>query len=556
MFLMETRLFLIRMIFCSIYMLLLSACVAHTKNNLAKASEYKAAQLDFFAEDYNSALQSYPKTEADGFIKEFETSYLGLLAKEPAQVSAINEAQSLEEKKTEVIGNELNQFFIKETSSGYFPAEHEAILFHIVLGLSYAQNGERAKARVEAKRAARYLQGHFAERIGSFDDAGLRLLLAALWIYTDEWKSAQVDLRVAAKLDEKLRWLNKITEQKVPPKKMFLVFAGQGPEPKYYSDTTNTEASSSIVLDSNFMALDLKIVDNKSSESLLATTLTNKHWYVRHGERNLAVRETLQKSKSYGDVILAGISSGAVYLGAVLAGFVTVATTLAAGLALILLAPRVVMVDDGKLLGGAMKEGMSVGTEIVENGKDFSIRNTRSILDQSESYRFVRFLPDATSVAFSNSDFANPQLKIAEERLSDPLFSLNAEKSSAEIHFFAYSTKSHPSFYKDVSVPRLDKSSKQWWLALNGATDFVHAKGACEEIGNFMGLPMQIPGPGSLMQAEKGGLSLDAKASEYFWLENKIEHSCLLYNSKSKIEAYAPSCLQKHGVVCTSERQQ
>lgn len=47
-----------------------------------------------------------------------------------------------------------------------------------------------------------------------------------------------------------------------------------------------------------------------------------------------------------------------------------------------------------------------------------------------ESYRFVRFLPDAISVAFSNSDFEAPQLKIADERLSDSLFSLKSERST------------------------------------------------------------------------------------------------------------------------------
>ena len=46
----------------------------------------------------------------------------------------------------------------KETEDGYFPAEHELIVFHLVTALAFIQKSRCADALVEARRAGRYLE--------------------------------------------------------------------------------------------------------------------------------------------------------------------------------------------------------------------------------------------------------------------------------------------------------------------------------------------------------------------------------------------------------------
>ena len=102
------------------------------------------------------------------------------------------------------ISDEITALSFSEKVDRYYPSEHEAILTHLILGMYYLKSPEPDKVKVELRRAARYLEANYDTDRKHFDSSSLRIWLASMWSAVGEWKTAQVDLKVALKLDPTL----------------------------------------------------------------------------------------------------------------------------------------------------------------------------------------------------------------------------------------------------------------------------------------------------------------------------------------------------------------
>ena len=147
-------------------------------SGLNKKKDYDLTNIYLKQRAYKAALEAYPKKESKGFIKTTETNWVRLLSGEKAnkkEIVAMGNALPL--KDTVVLSEEASQFFYQKTPEGYYPAEHEVIFFHIVSAMSFLKLDDLESARVEAKKAAYYLQEDFVSHQGAFDSAFLRSLL-------------------------------------------------------------------------------------------------------------------------------------------------------------------------------------------------------------------------------------------------------------------------------------------------------------------------------------------------------------------------------------------
>ena len=137
----------------------------------------------------HKALAAHPQKDSDHFIPTIEQAWLGVLSGKADTDKLVRRSQMIEDKKIVRFENEMRRFFLKELDEYYVPGEHEMILFHILTGLAFASKGMKDKVRIEAQRAANYLPGPLATK-NDFDHGAIRILLAALWLYCDEWEHA------------------------------------------------------------------------------------------------------------------------------------------------------------------------------------------------------------------------------------------------------------------------------------------------------------------------------------------------------------------------------
>lgn len=373
---------------------------------LNKKKDYQLSLTHMRQGSFDIALKSYPKKEKDGFIQTTETSWIGLLAGESIdKEKLISLGNALPIKETVFLTEEASQFFYQKTPEGYFPAEHEVIFFHIVAAMSFLKLKDFESARVEAKRAAFYLQENFVSHQGSFDSAFLRVWLASIWTALGEWNAAQVDLRRASEISSSHRWAADIANLSSPPQQLAVVLQGVGPDlfwdPKGMQHLTG---KGSLKFQKEPLN-DLKLVRGKEIAPFKNIS-TDNSFYSRHQKRNSAIRELLETSDYM-------VKSSALHLGAGtakgtakfargtlwLTGLVTGLSILAGT---IYLAVASGSDEAGEIIGlgatlglgayeGLNKAGKSLDRSVVRSVN----KSTKKALDLSESYRYVRFIPSA-----------------------------------------------------------------------------------------------------------------------------------------------------------------
>ncbi len=433
---------LLKVGFIFIFGLFLSACAS---TDLIQQSEYNYTRTYLKQSEPGKALAEFPKKEVGGFITTVEKGYLDLLAGKASPKTLLPVSDDVEKRKVTYVSKEM-EYFYKETEEGYFPAEHEVIFLHLLTGLSFAQIGDAKSARVEAMKAAFYLQGHFAEHQGDFDDPSLRLLLASLWLYCDEWEHARVDLRVAAKLSKEFSWAAKVAEQTNPPKQMFVVLAGIGPEPKWRPSTGSQYLTGyeSLRFDLSFEERNLSITDNKSNFPLISRDAT-ANWYDRHQKRNTDLRDILQGSKymakATGALGLAATEHSATTIFA--SSVFAVGTLLAVAIA----APVLYLASEtgsSELIGYGLVAALGVFSKFSHDAGDIFQSGTKSAnkrleenLETASTYRFVRFLPDYVYAGISKNIFNSPRLNPGTEmEFRNPFMNLTSDKNKTRLDFF------------------------------------------------------------------------------------------------------------------------
>ena len=210
--------------------LCLLLCAGCSQNSLLTRQDYPKSQQDFIQGDNKKAREDFPQQrEKGGFITSMERGYLSLLQGRPMTAELRKQARFQENQVRYHVSREARTFFYVRTPEDYYPAEHEVVWLHLLLGWGYAQQGQYTDACVEARNAGSLLTLPWSPS-GHFDDPMLRLFLAGLWTMCGQWAEARVDLRAAADMDDGLAWAQALAERERPPAQLFIVLGGPGPE--------------------------------------------------------------------------------------------------------------------------------------------------------------------------------------------------------------------------------------------------------------------------------------------------------------------------------------
>ena len=411
--------------------------------DLAKKDDYQPS-INYFREgDFKNAKSEFPKKETNGFITNSEKLYLDFISGDPNPSLLLKQAEELDLRQVIFLSEEAKRFFYKETQDGYYPAEHEVIFFHLLMAYSFAKKNQKEPACVETRRSSEYLENSFDGNREKFDSGGVRLLLASLWIYCEEWEHAKVDLRVAGKI-LKNKSLKKLSDSDLPPKNIYLTLLGDGPEVEW-----NGELNKVNFVNETFDNAKLFIGDNHFEQPFQASD-TNSSWYLRHQERDKKIRKILSESRYMTKAIGAtteaivhktttAVASGAAIVGGVVLG----AVIIGGSIYLIVQAGSACGSNCGEIFVFLMSVGWLAGEEIVKFGKNLFIKenkkadeNLKEVLDISKTYRFVRFLPERIDFAYSNEN-----LNVYEKNLgliNDKKPFVILENGSSKIHLYQW----------------------------------------------------------------------------------------------------------------------
>lgn len=385
--------------------LFLSFC----SSGLLKREDYSSARNSLLNKDASGALESFPKGEQNSFIVSMEKAYLNLIQGKPDIDDLIKYSGKVDKRVRYSASRELKTFFYLETPEGYYASEHEIIWLHLLLSWGYSLRGDFEKGYVEARIASNLLSNNWSAE-GRFDDPLLRIILASVWTMCGHWEEAQVDFRVAYRLDPSLKWAEKLADSSEPPKEFVLILGGTGPEPKWDPNASFNPIRGirSLKFESQSVRSKLVLKDSSGKSIDLHLTPDSKKWYERHQIRDNEINDLIQDSK-YGQLILATAlkETGRSILG-ITAGVVVAVGGIGLGGGLAYLgvegkSEELVAFGVAVAVAGVVK-----GYEIAAESVSESIKQTEENLDISEEYRFVRFLPDYAWVGYSNSGLSKP----------------------------------------------------------------------------------------------------------------------------------------------------
>ena len=457
------RLFLFRlllfMLFPAGFIFTSIGCTTLTKRDLATGDDYKQSLSLAYQQHFAEASRALPTKETGGFIHTLEKGYLELLAANPKPELLLPLSENLDSRKTLRASNEVASVFYKETEEGYFPSEHEIVWFHIVSALSFAAKDMKEQAAVETRKAAGYLQTHFAHTRKKFDDPGLRLLLVALFNYLGQNDAMRVELKNAIRLNPALNWIEGTLFASGPEvKSLHLTLAGIGPVLKAVSKHTFHRLNQ-IRFDHPPLPVEVQ------GTATLATKAQN--WYERHQQKNLVIADVLQDSRYFVDATpgavagigLYGFSTAiAIGLGAATLGVsyhlyarilqdpaFWAAVEKSGWAGLVLLGPTSVLIFG---LGGAMK--------MHEVGRESSLELAHSGASKAKYYRVARFLPDYILAGLSQIEGSSHvlNLKNSEGSRSIHLNFLPIE-SNSQLEQFEVTVQSTHVEFKAQLIPKL-----------------------------------------------------------------------------------------------------
>ncbi len=374
-----------------------AACTTVTQSDLAKRDEYLLAMSVHAEGDPQGARDSLPKKERGGFITSLEKGWLGVLAGSPDTEPLLPIGRDLENRKTLSVHKEASSFFYKETEDGYFPAEHEAIALHLVTGFAFAEKKQWMEAKVEARKAAFYLQNDFGSGPG-FDDPALRMWLASLWAATGEWDSARVDFRALGNMGKRYAWAKKLAARSQPLANLAVVFVGPGPDVAWVPNGATDLDRIAFVPGTKPMKIET--ANRKPVRAASAAV-----WYKRHQERDREIRQVVQKSRYMAEGVLPATAAGATATVGVAVGTTIAVGGLALGLG-VAVAGVVVGIKMGTDLGGYVagaglvggafiaKRSLGLGVDVIDSSNDVAGDLIDQGFNPTNAYRYVRFLPD------------------------------------------------------------------------------------------------------------------------------------------------------------------
>lgn len=399
-------------------------CVGCSQPALLTRQDYQASQEAFIRGDGQEALLDFPRGAEDGdFITTMEKGYLSLIQGKP-QIAGLEEQARWQQNQVRYhVSREARTFFYVRTPEDYYPSEHEVIWLHLMLGWGYAQQHRYTDAAVEARIAGELLTLPWSPN-GHFDDPALRLFLAGLWTMCGQWHEAQVDLRAAWTLDHDLVWVQQLASRETPPAQLFIVLGGPGPDlawdPELAVNPLRSARQVRFVLRGRKSTLSLTDAQGMAIEMHLSPDATP--WYRRHLERESELDELIQDSAYGGKAAASGAKATAIFAGTTGAGILQgVVAGALFGAGMLAYADAKSSGNTGStglsLTGSDYRTAAAVGAVIggviggiagAVQGYDTGAAEVKQTLDPTNTYRYVRYLPEYLWVGWTDRQVAYP----------------------------------------------------------------------------------------------------------------------------------------------------
>jgi hypothetical protein len=477
-----------------------SGCTAFTSRTLAQSQDYELA-TDYYRRGLpHKALESFPKKEEGGFITSIERSWLELLSGRGDPDMLLKLADSLEARRTVRISQESISLFYQESSDGYFPGEHEAVILNLLLGTIFAKLNDREKIRVSVKRASRYLETRWDGGI-AFDDPFLRIWSAALWIACDEWGYAKVDLRKALKLQPDLTGLQPVIEAPKPPAYFHVVFAGSGPNIKWEPKVGALDGPSQIRFFLSETKPNLILKSEAGQSPMLPLSVSSEQWYERHKVRNYVIRDVLADSKYMANSTVGGAGAAGVYAAGTVGNLLLANMGIAACALLIVVsiygAGEIAKAagSSGSGLMGALAPvvGILSGALLIVRSADNFGSNQKSVGQSSSSivdktsnparyYRFVRFLPDWITASVGGGTQVSYDQGAS---FQVPIVSVRSAAGSTVSFFSDLADRHYEKVDKVTKSEWIDPESGRRWKFYADPASFGKAEASCKALDGF-----------------------------------------------------------------------
>ena len=541
---------------------IVSGCSHLTRQDLSTSEDYAPSLKSHYNGETQLSVLKLPEKESGGFVSSVEKLWLNLINKTPDLGDAKEVGSALSERTTLSISREAKSYFYKESEDGYFPAEHEAILLHILSGFTFAAQGKRREATIEARKAAFYLQNEYGSET-PFDDPALRLWLGSLWLYCGEWQHARVDFRVAASLSEKYAYLKNIADSDTPPKSVSLVLAGSGPQ-IYWAPSMKADVVSglqSVKFKSNYVSEGLSLISSDGkTRNVVPSGLPTISWYDRHQERDHVIRKVLQQSRytveATGAATLAATTQAAGTALAIAIG----ATGIAGGVAILVYTADALndLAAYLAILVGA--SGVFLGKEVYQGSSKAAKRILEAGLSPVSFYRYVRFLPDYVHLAVGTDVGEGASLKTNAGRSFTPLYILKSPDEKTTLNMFYV----QGGFYEPVKTNAsaehvIQIKDSNGWILSDGKMSFEEAYRFCEKQAIRTNKDYRLPTNAELKLADSkifGGDQMITDrviAAESVWTKTPFINSfteCNHFDTRAKTDHLRSPCNEKRIALC------
>ena len=389
-----------------------------SQTSLLTRQDYQKSQQEFLRGNTEGALLDFPREAENGdFITTTEKGYLSLIQGNPQIKGLQKQAEAIENRVRYHVSREARTFFYVQTPEDYYASEHEVIWLHFLLSWGYSLQGKYTDACVEARIAGSLLSLPWSP-VGHFDDPAMRLFLAGLWTMCGEWREAQVDLRAAWFMDNKLTWAKELAERNEPPPYLFLVLGGPGPEPVWSPELTANPLRSGRQVNFKLRGRKspLTITDQRGVSTATHLSPDAGKWYERHLARESELDEMIRDSAYGRKMAVSGALAGGEIAVTSGAGLAIGIGGSALGAAVIYFGNSAEALKLGLIIAAAsIKEGMRISQE----GYTESTHRLKQELDPAPGYRFVRYLPEYLWVGWSDQPIRYPvELRTPYSRIS------------------------------------------------------------------------------------------------------------------------------------------
>jgi hypothetical protein len=374
--------------------------------SLLARQDYQRSQQDFMRGDAAGALLDFPRGERGDFITTMEKGSLSLIQGKPQIRELRKQALLLEDRVRYHVSREARTFFYVQTPEDYYASEHEVIWLHFLLSWGYSLQGKYEDACVEAREAASLLALPWSPT-GRFDDPMMRLFLAGLWTMCGDWQDAQVDLRAAWFMDNKLTWARDLAQRDQPPRNLFLVLGGPGPEVEWNPELGANPLRSGRQVSFRLRGQKSRLTIFDRSGQVIDPYLSPdaSPWYARHLERESELHDLILDSTYGGKAAVSGAKAGGMIAATTGVGLAIGLGGTALGAAIIYHAGSDSAVEAGLAI---IASSIAKGTQVSKEGYAESTSEFRQELDPSTGYRFVRYLPEYLWMGWSDRPLAYP----------------------------------------------------------------------------------------------------------------------------------------------------